>query len=157
MATQPIPSGFHTVSPHLVIQDASAAIDFYARAFGAEEVERVPGPGGQGVMHATIRIGDSPLMLNDEFPDWGVVGPTALGGSPVTVHLYVEDVDALYQRAVDAGATVVMPLDDTFWGDRYAKLKDPYGHLWSIATHIKDMTPDEIAAAAAAAMAPQES
>lgn len=148
---QPIPEGFNTVSPHLVIHNAAEAIEFYQRAFGAEEVTRHGTPGGQGVMHAALRIGDSMIMIADEFPDWGVLGPQAIGGTAVTIHLYTEDADALYQRAVDAGAEPVMPLEDTFWGDRYGKLKDPYGHHWSIATHVKDLSSEEIEQAAAAA------
>ena len=149
---KPIPEGFHTVSPYLVVKNAAAAIEFYQRAFGAEEVERHVMPDGQSVMHARIRIGDSMIMIADEFPDWGVLGPEAIGGTAVTMHIFTEDADALYQRAVDAGATPTYPPEDTFWGDRYGKLKDPFGHEWSIATHLKDMTPEEVEQAAAAAL-----
>ena len=151
MATvNPIPEGFHSVTPHLVIKGAAEAIDFYKKAFGAEEVCRMPGPGGV-VMHAEIRIGDSTVMLADEFPDFGSVGPKTIGGSPVTVHLYVKDADAFYDKAVAAGAKATMPLADQFWGDRYGKLEDPFGHQWGIATHIEDLTPEEIEKRAAAA------
>ena len=150
-----VPEGFHTVTPHLVIRDAAKAIDFYTRAFGAEELVRMPGPEGK-LMHAEIKIGDSILMISDEFLEWGAKGPEAIGGSPVTINLYVEDSDAVFNRAVEAGATVRMPLADQFWGDRYGQLVDPFGHVWSVATHIKDLTPEEMSAAAAAAMsAPQ--
>lgn len=150
----PIPEGFHTVTPHLVIDGAARAIDFYARAFGAEEVLRMPAPDGQRLMHAEIRIGDSRIMLADDFPEFcGGVSrhPGTLGGSPVTVHLYVKDVDATMARAEKAGATVTMPATDMFWGDRYGKVLDPFGHDWSIATHVADPTPEEMEAAAKAA------
>lgn len=143
-AVKPIPDGFHTVTPHLVIKDAAGAIEFYKRAFGAEEVERMPGPGGHGIMHAELKIGNSMLMLCDEFPDMGAVGPQSLGGSPVSIMLYVEDVDAVFKQAVDAGAKETMPVADMFWGDRYGKLTDPFGHQWAIATHKEDLTPDEL-------------
>ena len=151
----PVPCGFHTVTPHLVIRDAAKAIDFYTQAFGAEELCRMPGPEGK-LMHAEIKIGDSILMISDEFPDWGAKGPESLGGTPVTINLYVEDCDTVFNRAVEAGATVRMPLADQFWGDRYGQVVDPFGHVWSVATHIKELTPEEMSAAAAAAMsAPQ--
>ncbi len=140
---QAIPPGMHTVTPHLVCAGAAEAIAFYTQAFGAEELWRVPGPRGK-LMHARIRIGDSPVMLVDEFPDWGQLGPKSLKGSAVTIHLYVQDVDAVVKAAVAAGATITMPLEDTFWGDRYAKLEDPFGHQWSVATHIRDVSPEEI-------------
>ncbi len=141
---KPIPEGFHTVTPHLIIKGAAKALDFYKRAFGAEEVFNMPGPGGM-VMHAEIRIGDSHVMLNDEFPDYGKFGPKPGGGSPVQIHLYVNDVDALVDRAVKAGAKLTMPVADMFWGDRYGQLEDPFGHIWSVATHKEDLTPEEIA------------
>jgi uncharacterized glyoxalase superfamily protein PhnB len=141
--TDPIPSGMHTVTPHLICAGAGEAIDFYKKAFGASELSRMPGPDGK-VMHASIRIGDSVIMLNDENPQWGALGPKALKGSPVTIHLYVEDADAMFNQAVRAGAKVTMPLDDMFWGDRYGKVEDPYGHQWSIATHTRDVTPQEM-------------
>lgn len=141
--TKPVPDGMRTVTPHLTCAGASDAIDFYERAFAAVEVARMPGPGGK-LMHAMIRIGDSAIMLVDEFPDYGSFGPKSLKGSPVTIHLYVEDVDAFVRRAVDAGAKITMPIADMFWGDRYCRLEDPFGHQWSVATHIRDMTPEEM-------------
>lgn len=142
---KPIPEGMHSVTPHLVCAGAAEAIEFYKRAFGAEEAARLMAPDGK-LMHANIRIGDSAVMLVDEFPDMGCLGPNALNGSPVTIHLYVNDVDRSFERAVAAGATVVMPLQDMFWGDRYGIVKDPFGHQWSMATHIRDLTPAEIEA-----------
>jgi len=139
----PIPDGMRSVTPHLICAGAANAIEFYKKAFGAVEEARMPGPDGR-IMHAMIRIGDSAVMLVDEMPEWGALGPKALKGSPVTVHLYVEDADATFQRAVKAGAKVTMPLDDTFWGDRYGKLEDPFGHHWSVATHLRDVTPEEM-------------
>jgi uncharacterized glyoxalase superfamily protein PhnB len=141
----PIPAGFHTVTPHLVCEGAADAIEFYKKAFNAVELGRMPGPDGK-LMHAQLRIGTSPIMLVDDFPDWGSVGPKALKGSPVTIHLYVEDTDALYNQAIAAGATAKMPPADMFWGDRYGVLIDPFGHSWSIATHQRDMTPEEMQA-----------
>jgi uncharacterized glyoxalase superfamily protein PhnB len=133
----------HTVTPHLVCAGAAAAIDFYQRAFNATEVARMPGPDGK-LIHAAVRIGDSTVMLVDEFPEWGSVGPKALKGTPVTIHLYVTDADAFTARAIAAGAKVIMPLQDMFWGDRYGLLEDPFGHRWSVATHIRDLTPEEM-------------
>src|SRR5688572_1542961 len=135
--------GMHTVTPHLVCDGAADAIEFYKKAFGAIEMMRVPAPNGR-LMHGAVRIGDSTVMLVDENPEWGALGPVALKGSPVTIHLQVEDADALFDRAVKAGATTVMPIDDAFWGDRYGIVKDPFGHQWSIATHVRDLTPEEI-------------
>jgi uncharacterized glyoxalase superfamily protein PhnB len=146
---KPVPDGMHTLTPHLVCRDAAAAIAFYQKAFGAVELARLPGPQGK-LMHALLRIGDSPLMLVDEIPDWGALGPQSLKGSPVTLHLYVEDVDAAVERAVAAGARLTMPVADMFWGDRYGTLEDPFGHHWSIATHVRDLSPEEIQAAAKA-------
>ena len=147
---KPVPDGFHTVTPHLTMKNAGEAIEFYKKAFGAEEIARMPGPGGS-VMHAEIRIGDSPIMLNDEFPEHGARGPKTIGGTPVSIHLYVNDVDAAFDRAVKAGAKVTMPIADMFWGDRFAKLEDPFGHQWSLATHKEDVTPEECAQRAKAA------
>lgn len=144
---KPIPDGMHTITPHLVCRNAAAAITFYQKAFGAVELARLPGPQGK-LMHALLSIGDSPFMLVDEFPEWGAMGPQSLKGSPVTIHLYVEDVDAAVERAVAAGAKLTMPVADMFWGDRYGTIEDPFGHRWSIATHIRDMSPEEIQAAA---------
>lgn len=147
-SVQAIPAGMTAVTPHLVCADAAKAIDFYTRAFGAVERGRLPGPDGR-LWHAQITIGGAPVMLVDEFPEMGSVGPLALKGSPVTIHLYVEDVDATVARAVAAGARVTMPVADMFWGDRYGQLEDPFGHRWSVATHVRDLSPEEIAAAAA--------
>ena len=147
----PIPEGYHTVTPHLVVRDASQAIEFYKKAFAAEEDYRMPGPQGK-VMHAQLKIGDSVLMLCDEFPNMGAKSPLALGGSPVTLHVYTKDADAAIAKAADAGATVTMPAEDTFWGDRYGRVKDPFGHEWSIATRKENPTPEEIRQRAAASM-----
>lgn len=144
---KPIPDGMHTVTPHLVCAGAAEAIAFYKNAFDAVELMRLPGPQGK-LMHAMIRIGDSAVMLVDEFPECGALGPRSLKGSPVTLHLYVDDVDVVVRRAVDAGAKVTMPIEDMFWGDRYGQLEDPFGHRWSVATHVRDVTPEEIQQAA---------
>jgi uncharacterized glyoxalase superfamily protein PhnB len=141
--TKAIPDGMHTVTPHLICAGAAEAIEFYKKAFGAVELTRMPGPDGK-VMHASIRIGDSVIMLNDEMPQWGSFGANHFKGSPVTIHLYVENADAAFEQAVGAGAKVTMPLDDMFWGDRYGKLEDPFGHQWSIGTHIRDATQEEM-------------
>jgi PhnB protein len=148
-----VPQGFHTVTPHLVVRGASEAIEFYKKAFGARELSRSPGPDGKSLLHAEIQIGDSRIFLNDEFPDMGAVSPLSFKGTAVTLHLYVEDADRLFQQAVQAGAKVAMPIMDQFWGDRYGIVTDPYGHRWSIASHIKDMTPQEMQKAAAEAFA----
>ena len=141
-----VPESMHSVTPHLVCAGAAEAITFYKQAFGAVEMGRLSGPQGK-LMHAMIRIGDSAVMLVDEFPDRGSLGPKSLKGSPVTIHLYVEDVDATVKRAVAAGAKITMPVDDMFWGDRYGRLEDPFGHQWSVATHIRDVSPEEMQAA----------
>jgi uncharacterized glyoxalase superfamily protein PhnB len=146
-----IPQGLHTLTPHLVVRGAAAAIDFYKQAFGAIEICRHVGPDGRSLMHAQLRIGDSALLLNDEFPQ--CPSPQGLGGSPVALALYVEDCDAVFNRAVAAGATVRMPLADMFWGDRYGCLIDPFGHVWSVATHKEDVSPEELARRAQAAFA----
>ncbi|MEK7437953.1 MAG: VOC family protein [Pseudomonadota bacterium] len=140
---KPIPNDMHSVTPHLVCAGAAEAIEFYKKAFNATELGRLPGPQGK-LMHALIRIGDSSVMLVDEMPEWGSFGPKSLKGSPVTIHLYVEDVDTVVARAVGAGATATMPVADMFWGDRYGKLEDPFGHQWSVATHIRDVSPEEM-------------
>src|SRR2546428_14067529 len=137
-----IPEGMPTATPHLTCKGAAEAIAFYVKAFGAVEVNRSPGPEGR-LIHAMIRIGDSAIMLVDEFPEWGIFGPSS-GRSPVTLHLYVPDVDAFVDRAVKAGAKVTMPLQDMFWGDRYGKLEDPFGHSWSVGTHVRDVSPEEM-------------
>ena len=139
----PIPTGMTAVTPHLVCAGAADAIEFYKKAFGAVEESRLPGPGGK-VMHALIRIGGSAIMLVDEAPEWGMLGPKSLKGSPVTIHLYVDDTDAFVARAVKAGAKVTMPVADMFWGDRYGTLEDPFGHRWSVATHVRDVSPDQM-------------
>ncbi|MBI4161449.1 MAG: VOC family protein [Acidobacteria bacterium] len=144
-----IPDGWHTVTPHLVLNDTAAALGFYKKAFGAEEINRMPGPGGHGVMHAEVRIGNSMIMMADEYPSLGHRSPKSMGGTTFTIHLYVEDVDRVFDRAVKAGCKVEMPVSDMFWGDRYAKLLDPFGHRWSIATHTQDLTPKEIEKGAA--------
>lgn len=140
---KPIPEGMHSVTPHLVCAGASAAIEFYKKAFGAEERGRMAGPDGR-IMHAMLRIGDSPVMLVDEMPEWGSLGPKALKGTPVTLHLYVEDADAFVGRAAQAGAKVTMPVAEQFWGDRYGRIEDPFGHHWSVATHVRDVTQEEM-------------
>lgn len=147
----PIPENARTVTPHLVIRGASEALAFYAKAFGAEELFRIPGPDGNGVMHGEMRIGDSLVYVVDEMPQMvkDFPSPQTAGGSAVGIHLYVEDCDAVFARALAAGAETVMPLQDTFWGDRYGILRDPFGHRWSIATHVRDVTPDDIAKAMA--------
>lgn len=141
---KPVPKGMTTVTPHLVCGNCADAIEFYKKAFGAVEMGRMLMPDSGKIMHAAIRIGDSVVMLNDEFPDWGKLGPMTLKGSPVTIHLYVKDADAFVDRAVSAGAKVTMPLMDAFWGDRYGTLEDPFGHHWSVATHVRDVTPGEM-------------
>ncbi len=148
---QAIPAGHPSVVPHLVIRSAADAIEFYKVAFGAEEIKRMPSPDGRGLMHAEIKIGDGRIFLCDEMPQmerW--VSPKSLNGTTVAVHLWSDNVDALFARAVKAGAKAVMPLTDMFWGDRYGRLTDPFGHEWSLAQHIKDVSPDEMAEAAAA-------
>ena len=146
---KPIPEGSHSVTPHLICAGAADAIEFYKKVFDAVEVMRIPGTKGR-LMHACVRIGDSNVMLVDEMPEWGALSPKSLKGSPVTIHLYVADVDASIARAVAAGATVAMPAADMFWGDRYGKVIDPFGHHWSLATHIRDVTADEMKKAAEA-------
>ncbi len=142
-SVKPIPEGMHSLTPHLVCAGAADAIAFYTKAFGAVELSRLPGPGGK-LMHGAVKIGDSTLMLVDEMPEWGALGPKALKGSPVTIHLYVEDVDAAVAKAVAAGAKVTMPVADMFWGDRYGQIEDPFGHRWSIATHKRDVSSEEM-------------
>ena len=143
MSVKPIPDGYHTLTPFLTVKDAARAIEFYKQAFGAEERGVMKGPDGK-VMHAEMKIGDSIIMLADEFPEFGVLSPQTSGGAGMGLHIYIDGVDAAFDRAVKAGAQVEMPLAEQFWGDRYGKLKDPFGHKWSIATHIKDMSADEM-------------
>ena len=143
MAVKPIPEGYHTLTPYLVVQGAAAAMDFYARAFGATELVRMADPSGK-VGHAEMRIGDSPFMLADEHPEVGAVAPPATGGRYATFLIYVPDVDAVFERAIAAGATEVRPIRLQFYGDRSGKLRDPYGHEWTLATHVEDVPPDEM-------------
>ena len=138
----PIPADMHTVTPHIVCAGAAQAIDFYKKAFGATEEERLPGPDGK-LMHAMIRINGSAVMLVDENPEWGMLGPKSLKGTPVTIHLYVRDADAFVAQAEKAGAKVTMPVAEMFWGDRYGKLEDPFGHHWSVGTHVRDVSMEE--------------
>lgn len=145
---QPVPSGMHTITPHLVCEGAAAAMAYYQQAFDAVETWRLPGPDGK-IMHASMRIGDSTIMLVDDFPEHGSLGPKALKGSPVTLHLYVADVDAAYAQAIEAGGEAKMPPQDMFWGDRYGILIDPFGHSWALATHKQDLTTEEITRAMA--------
>jgi uncharacterized glyoxalase superfamily protein PhnB len=147
-SVRPIPEGFHTITPSLTVHAAAEAIEFYKRAFGAEELYRAATPDGQKILHATLRIGDSPVMLNDEFPEMSCQGPRAFGGSPSSLHLYVEDADALFARAVAAGATVSMPICDALWGDRYGRVTDPFGYDWAIATQRRRVSEDELKRAA---------
>ncbi len=143
---QAIPSGFHTLTPHMIVRNAEQAIEFYQKAFGAQLLGKMLTPNGK-VMHALLKVGDSMLMLNDEFPEWGALSPLSSGGSGVTLHVYLENVDAAFAQAVAAGATVKMPVMDQFWGDRYGIVTDPYGHQWSLATHVRDMSQEDMAKA----------
>jgi PhnB protein len=147
--TKPIPEGYHAITPYLIVKRGAEAIQFYARAFGAVEHERMEGPGGK-IRHAEITIGDSRVMLADEHPEIGALGPETIGGSPVSLHLYVEDVDAVVARAIAAGATLTRPVADQFYGDRVGGITDPFGHRWFIATHKEDLTKDELHRRAAA-------
>ncbi len=150
---KPVPEGFHTITPHLVIRGAAEAFVFYQKAFGAVAGQIHYMPGGKTVMHADLKIGDSTIFLNDEFPEMQALSPLARGGSSVTLHLYVENADAVYQRAVDAGCQVTFPLADQFWGDRYGVVRDPFGHNWSIGSRIAEPTEPEVEAAANKVMA----
>ena len=143
MAVQPVPEGYHTITPYLAVEDASAAIDFYQRALGAKERVRMSGP-GDSVMHAELEIGDSLVMLSDPFPQASTKPPKELGGTSVSIFAYVEDIDAVYKQAIDAGATSLMEPDDMFWGDRFGSVQDPFGHSWTIATHVEDVSPEEM-------------
>jgi PhnB protein len=156
MAVKPIPDGYHTVTPYLIISGAAKAIEFYKKAFGAEELFRMGAPDGR-IGHAEIKIGDSPIMLADEFPEMGHKGPNSLGGTTVSILLYVKDVDTLAAQAVAAGATVMRPVQDQFYGDRSGTFTDPFGHVWTIATHKEDLSPEEIGRRAAEAMKKQPS
>jgi PhnB protein len=152
MATKPIPDGYHTVTPYLAVDDAARAIEFYERAFGAKERGRMETPDGK-IGHAELEIGDSLVMLSDPFPQASTKPPKELGGTSANIFMYVEDVDAAVKQAVDAGATVTMEVADQFWGDRFGTVTDPFGHTWSIATHVEDVPPEELAERAKAAMA----
>ncbi len=143
MTSSKIPAGYHSVTPSLVVRDAAAAIDFYKRAFGAEELGRMAGPDGK-IMHAEIRIGDSRIMLGEENEQWGTKSPLLTNGNPGSLHIYVDDADASFGRAIEAGASVRYPLEDAFWGDRYGKVVDPFGHEWGIATRVKELSPAEM-------------
>ena len=159
MAKSP-PAGYHSVTPSIVVRDAAGAIDFYKRAFGAQEVDRMAGPDGK-IMHAEIQIGDSRIMLGEESPQWGTLSPLSTKGIPSSLHIYVDDADAAFDRALRAGAKVRYPLENAFWGDRYGKVTDPYGHEWGLATRVKELTPEQMRKAAeewmekAAGQAPQ--
>ena len=147
-----VPEGFHTLTPHLTVRDADKALEFYKNALGAEVLHVARMPNGK-VMHAGLRIGDSMLMLNEEAAEYGALSPLSTGGTSVTIHIYTDNVDAAFNRAVSAGAQINMPVMDQFWGDRYGIVADPFGHKWSIATHTKDMSPEEIQRAQDEAMA----
>jgi PhnB protein len=151
MATKPIPEGYHTVSTYLAVDDAARAIEYYEKAFGAKELVRMDAPGGK-IGHAELEIGDSRIMLSDPFPQASTRPPNELGGASASVFMYVEDVDAVVKRAVDAGAKVTMEVADQFWGDRFGTITDPFGQVWSIATHVEDVPPEEMAERAKAAM-----
>jgi PhnB protein len=141
---KPIPDGYHNVTPSLTVRGADRAIAFYRRAFGAEERMRLASTDGTKVMHAELQIGDSIVMLSDEYPEMGSRSPEALGGTPGSLFLYVDDVDRVFARAVEAGAVVQVPVQDMFWGDRFGAVADPFGHVWGIATHKEDLTPEQI-------------
>lgn len=143
MTVKAIPDGYHSVTPYLIISGANEAIDFYQQAFGAVELFRMPAPGGK-IGHAEIKIGDSPIMLADEFPEMGYKSPRTLGGSPVTLMIYVADVDTVFARAIAAGGKEQRPVKDQFYGDRSGTLEDPFGHVWHVATHKEDVSPEEM-------------
>jgi PhnB protein len=152
MAVKPIPEGYHSITPYLAVEDAGKAIDFYKEAFGAEELMRMPGPDGK-IAHAEIQIGDSKLMLSDPFEQSSVQPPAERGGTTGSIFLYVDDVDSTFEQATEAGATVTSPLEDMFWGDRFGTVTDPFGHVWSMATHKEDLTEEQMAERSKAAMA----
>ena len=143
MPVKPIPQGYHSVTPYLIINGATAALDYYKKVFGATEIMRFDAPGGK-IGHAEIKIGDSPIMLADEVPERGYRSPKSMGGTPVSIMLYVQDVDAVFNRAVAAGAKVEQPVKDQFYGDRTGTIEDPFGHKWTIGTHVEDVTPEEM-------------
>ncbi|MEI2416049.1 VOC family protein [Orrella sp. JC864] len=150
----PVPADMHTLTPYLICQGAAQAIDYYVRAFGAVELARLPAPNGL-IMHALLKIGDSPLMLSDAMPECGAPDARTLGGSPVFLHMYVEDVDTVFARALAEGGQELMAVQDMFWGDRYGQLQDPFGHRWSLATHMEDLSPEQVSARAGAFMSSQ--
>jgi PhnB protein len=156
MAVKPIPEGYHTLTPYIEIENAGEAIEFYKRAFGAKEQVRMDAPGGR-IGHAELEIGDSLLMLADPFPQSSIRTPKAVGGTTVNLFMYVENADAVVQQAVDSGATVTRPVENMFWGDRFGIVTDPYGHTWSIATHVEDVSPEEMEERSKAAMAAMSS
>jgi PhnB protein len=156
MATKPIPEGYHTVTPYLAVDDAARAIEYYEKAFGAKERVRMDAPDGK-IAHAELEIGDSVVMLSDPFPQASTKSPKELGGTSASVFMYVEDVDAVVKQAVDSGATITMEVADQFWGDRFGSVTDPFGHSWSIATHVEDVPPEEMADRAKEAMAAMSS
>jgi PhnB protein len=143
MPTKPIPEGYSTLTTYFTVDDAAKAIEYYKRAFGAEEQVRMHGPDGK-IGHAELQIGDSKLMLSDPIPQAATKPPKEIGGTTASVFMYVDDVDAVVEKAVDAGATITMEVEDQFWGDRFGTITDPFGHVWSIATHVEDLTPEEI-------------
>ncbi|PYV08375.1 MAG: glyoxalase [Acidobacteria bacterium] len=147
---KPVPEGYHSATPYLIVRDAARAIDFYRKAFGATELVRMPGPDGR-LMHAEMRIGDSVIMLSDEFPERGALSPQSLGGAGVGIFLYLDDVDAHFEQAVSAGAKVLVPVEDMFWGDRWGQIEDPFAHRWQLATHKEDLSGEEIGRRAAQA------
>jgi PhnB protein len=148
---KPIPDGYPQLSPYLVVSGARQAIEFYTKVFGATERMRMPGP-DDTVGHAELELGDSLILLADEYPDMGVLSPTSIGGTPVSMSVYVDDVDAVFDRAVQSGATALRPVQDQFYGDRVGQFEDPFGHRWSVATHVEDVSPEEMAKRAAEAM-----
>jgi len=139
-----VPEGYHTVTPCLTVKDAAESIEFYKRAFGAEEVMRVHGPDGKSLMHAEIKVGNSRIMLGDEMPEMRCLAPASVGGTTSSLYVYFPDVDAAFRRAVAAGAKVLMPVTDMFWGDRFGQVEDPSGHRWGLATHVEDPSPEEM-------------
>ena len=143
-AVQPIPEGYPVVTPYLCVDGAGAAIDFYTKVLGATERMRMPGPDGK-LGHAELQLGNSVIMLADEFPDMGALGPKTVGGSPVTLSVYVEDVDSVFDRAVKEGAKPLRPVEDQFYGDRSGQFEDPFGHKWSVASHVEDVSEEEMA------------
>lgn len=144
-----IPEGYHNITPYLIVNNAAAAIEFYKQVFSAKEEVRIEKPGG-GIGHAELKIGSSKIMLADEHPEVNAHGPETYGGTPVLIHLYIEDVDGVTKKAIDNGATVIRPLQDMFYGDRSGTVRDPYGHIWDISTHIEDIAPEELEKRAAA-------